>query len=66
MQLARFARQRLVHAPTPLEPMLRLGDHLGGPALWVKRDDCSGLASGGNKTRKLEFLMGEALAEGVK
>jgi L-cysteate sulfo-lyase len=65
MQLARFARQRLVHAPTPLEPMPRLSDHLGGPALWVKRDDCSGLAGGGNKTRKLEFLLAEAHEEGA-
>jgi L-cysteate sulfo-lyase len=58
----RFPRQRLAHVPTPLEPMLRLSDRLGGPKLWVKRDDCTGLATGGNKARKLEFLIAEALA----
>jgi L-cysteate sulfo-lyase len=45
--------------------MERLSRELGGPALWVKRDDCTGLATGGNKTRKLDFLMGEALARGA-
>ena len=45
--------------------MPRLAEHLGGPNLWIKRDDCTGLALGGNKTRKLEFLIGEALAEGA-
>ena len=46
--------------PTPLEPMESLTQHLGGPEIWIKRDDCTGLATGGNKTRKLEYLMGEA------
>jgi len=50
------------HLPTPLEPLPRLTARLGGPELWVKRDDQTGLATGGNKTRKLEFLVGEALA----
>ncbi|MEZ5652564.1 MAG: D-cysteine desulfhydrase [Burkholderiaceae bacterium] len=63
--LNRFARYSLCHAPTPLEPMTRLSQLLGGPRLWVKRDDCTGLAGGGNKTRKLEFLLGEALAQGA-
>ena len=63
MKLARFPRVRLTHAPTPLEPMPNLTRALGGPKLWIKRDDCTGLASGGNKTRKLEYLMGEALAQ---
>jgi L-cysteate sulfo-lyase len=45
--------------------MPRLSEHLGGPRLWVKRDDCTGLALGGNKTRKLEFSMAEALAQGA-
>ena len=63
MKLARFPRVRLTHAPTPLEPMPRLSAALGGPRLWIKRDDCTGLATGGNKTRKLEYLMGEALAQ---
>lgn len=50
----------LAHLPTPLEPMERLSKALGGPELWIKRDDQTGLATGGNKTRKLEFLVGEA------
>jgi L-cysteate sulfo-lyase len=64
MQLARFPRARFAHLPTPLEPMPRLSEALG-VELWVKRDDCTGLAGGGNKTRKLEFLLGEALLEGA-
>ncbi|MFC7736038.1 D-cysteine desulfhydrase [Roseomonas sp. GCM10028921] len=67
MNLARFPRIRLGHMPTPLEPMDRLSKHLSGPErgprLWIKRDDCTGLSTGGNKTRKLEYLMGEALAQ---
>ena len=63
--LAAFPRVRLGHLPTPLEPMDRLSEHLGGPRFWVKRDDCTGLSSGGNKTRKLEFLMAEALDQGA-
>ncbi len=54
-------RVKLGHLPTPLEPMDRLSEALGGPRIWVKRDDCTGLASGGNKTRKLEFLIADAL-----
>lgn len=65
LHLSRFPRQRLAHLPTPLEPMERLSKHLGGANLWIKRDDCTGLSSGGNKTRKLEFLMGDALAKGA-
>src|SRR6202000_1265728 len=65
MNLSRFARLRFAHLPTPLEPMERLSKHLGGPRLWIKRDDCTGLSSGGNKTRKLEFLIGDALAKGT-
>ncbi len=64
MHLARFPRARFAHLPTPLEPMPRLSAALGGPELYVKRDDCTGLAGGGNKTRKLEFLLGEALDQG--
>jgi L-cysteate sulfo-lyase len=63
MHLARFPRVRFAHLPTPLEPMPNLARLLGGPQLYVKRDDCTGLASGGNKTRKLEFLIGDALAQ---
>ncbi len=61
--LAKFPRVRLGHLPTPLEPMDRLSELLGGPRLWVKRDDCTGLSGGGNKTRKLEYLMADAQAE---
>lgn len=62
MDIARFPRLRLGHFPTPLEPMDNLSRLLGGPRLWIKRDDCTGLSTGGNKTRKLEFLMAEAQA----
>ena len=65
MHLSRFPRTRLCHRPTPLEPMENLTRLLGGPQLYVKRDDCTGLATGGNKTRKLDFLMGEAIAQGA-
>lgn len=62
MDLSRFPRICLGHFPTPLEPMTNLTALLGGPRLWIKRDDCTGLSSGGNKTRKLEYLMAEAVA----
>ena len=65
MQLSRFPRIRLGHLPTPLEPLPRLSALLGGPEIWIKRDDCTGLSTGGNKTRKLEFLMAEALEQGA-
>ena len=61
MLLTGFPRVPLAHLPTRLEHLPRLTKHLGGPDIWVKRDDCTGLATGGNKTRKLEFSMGEAL-----
>ena len=51
--------------PTPLHPLDRLSEELAGPRIWLKRDDCSGLATGGNKTRKLEYLLGDALAQGA-
>lgn len=65
MQLSRFPRVRFAHLPTPLEPMSRLSAHLGGPEIWIKRDDCTGLSTGGNKARKLEFLIGDAIAQGA-
>ena len=55
------SRFPLAHLPTPLEPMARLSAALGGPQIWIKRDDQTGLATGGNKTRKLELLLGDAL-----
>ncbi|MFK7913397.1 MAG: D-cysteine desulfhydrase family protein [Pseudomonadales bacterium] len=58
-------RELLGHWPTPLEPLDRLSDELGGPRIWVKRDDCSGLATGGNKTRKLEYALAAAKAQGL-
>lgn len=61
MHLARFPRVSLGHFPTPLEPLNNLSKLLGGPKIWIKRDDATGLASGGNKTRKLEFLLADAL-----
>ncbi|WP_150524285.1 D-cysteine desulfhydrase [Roseibium sediminis] len=60
MHLARFPRRFIAHLPTPLERLDRLSAELGGPEIWIKRDDCTGLSTGGNKTRKLEFLMAEA------
>ena len=58
-------RVSLAHLPTPVEPLDRLSAILGGPRVWVKRDDCTGLGTGGNKTRKVEFLMADALAKGA-
>jgi D-cysteine desulfhydrase family pyridoxal phosphate-dependent enzyme len=57
-------RLRFAHLPTPIEPLPRLSAALGGPALWAKRDDQTGLAFGGNKTRKLEYLLAEAQSHG--
>ena len=63
MNIARFPRLRYGHLPTPIEPLKNLTSHLNGPNIWVKRDDCTGMSTGGNKTRKLEFLMAEAQAQ---
>ena len=65
MNLAAFPRTRLCQAPTPLEPLPRLTKALGGPQIWMKRDDLTGMGLGGNKVRKLEFLVGDALAKGA-
>ncbi len=59
-------RLRFAHLPTPIEELPRLSDHLAGPRILVKRDDQTGLAFGGNKTRKLEFLVAEAQEQGAK
>jgi D-cysteine desulfhydrase family pyridoxal phosphate-dependent enzyme len=59
-------RIHLAHLPTPVQPLPRLSAELGGPQLWIKRDDLTGLAFGGNKIRKLEFLLAEAQAQGAR
>jgi 1-aminocyclopropane-1-carboxylate deaminase/D-cysteine desulfhydrase-like pyridoxal-dependent ACC family enzyme len=63
--IARLQRIKLGTFPTPLEPLPRLSAALGGPPIYIKRDDLTGLAFGGNKTRMLEFSMAEAIARGV-
>ena len=63
--LKTISKVQLGHWPTPLEHLPRLTKELSGPQLWVKRDDCSGLATGGNKTRKLEFLLADAINQGA-
>lgn len=64
-RLVVFPRLGLADLPTPLEPMKRLTAHLGGPRLWVKREDATGLGFGGNKLRKLDYVLHEALAGGA-
>lgn len=61
MPISQFPRLHLAHLPTPLEPLDRFSEMLGGPGIFIKRDDCTGLAFGGNKTRKLEFLIADAV-----
>ena len=58
-------RVTLGHLPTPLEPLASLQTTPTGPRVWVKRDDCTGLAFGGNKTRKLEYLLADAEQQGA-
>ncbi|TGP50767.1 pyridoxal-phosphate dependent enzyme [bacterium M00.F.Ca.ET.230.01.1.1] len=63
--LAQLPRASLAHLPTPLDPCPRLAAELGGPKIWFKRDDCTGLAFGGNKVRQHEYILGDALSRGV-
>ena len=64
--LSRFPRYPLMFGPSPVHPLTRLTKHLGGAEIWAKRDDCnSGLAYGGNKIRKLEYLVADAIAQGA-
>jgi 1-aminocyclopropane-1-carboxylate deaminase len=64
--LSDFPRYPLLFGPSPVHPLERLSEHLGGARVWAKREDCnSGLAFGGNKTRKLEYLVPDALAQGA-
>ena len=66
MAIDDFPRYPLLFGPSPVHPLDRLSDDLGGPRIWAKREDCnSGLAFGGNKTRKLEYLVPDALAQGA-
>jgi D-cysteine desulfhydrase len=65
MNLAKFPRRRYTAGHTPIEKLSRLSEKLGGPAIYMKRDDLLGLAGGGNKTRKLEFLVADALTQGA-
>jgi D-cysteine desulfhydrase len=65
MKIEALPRRRYTPHPTPIERLERLSKHLGGPEIWIKRDDLTGLAGGGNKTRKLEFLVADALAQGA-
>jgi L-cysteate sulfo-lyase len=65
MLTEKLSRVSIAHLPTPLEPLPRLTAQLGGPELWIKRDDQTGLATGGNKARKLEFLVADALVQGA-
>jgi 1-aminocyclopropane-1-carboxylate deaminase len=65
MSLADFDRYPLLFGPSPVHRLERLTAHLGGAEIWAKREDCnSGIAFGGNKTRKLEYLVADALAQG--
>src|SRR5690606_34602661 len=65
MDYNHLPREPLGFFPTPLIELQRLGKALGGPKIYMKRDDNTGLALGGNKTRKLEFILGDALAKGA-
>lgn len=64
-KISEFPRKALIHRPTPLRRLDRLTQELGGPEIWVKRDDLTGLAFGGNKSRKLEFIIADALDNGA-
>lgn len=65
MKIEALPRRRYTPHPTPIQKLSRLSQHLGGPEIWIKRDDLTGLTGGGNKTRKLEFLVADALAQGA-
>src|SRR5262245_55920187 len=62
--LTQIPRFPLAHLPTPLEFLPRFSEAIGGPRIWIKRDDCTGLAMGGNKTRHNELLIADALHKG--
>ncbi|MDD8025003.1 MAG: D-cysteine desulfhydrase family protein [Acidobacteriota bacterium] len=62
-RIAAYPRQDLIHRPTPMRKLERMTAELGGPEIWIKRDDLTGMAFGGNKSRKLEFIMPDVLAK---
>ena len=64
-ELPEWPRATLAQLPTPIHRLDNFGKQLNGPELWIKRDDLTGLAGGGNKTRKLEFLVGDATEKGA-
>jgi D-cysteine desulfhydrase family pyridoxal phosphate-dependent enzyme len=66
LDLKMIEKTPLAHLPTALEPLPRLSSSLGGPEIWIKRDDQTGLAFGGNKTRKLEYLTADAMLRGAR
>ena len=63
MKFSEFPRAHIASLPTPIQFLPNLTKKLGGPKIWVKRDDLTGVAFGGNKARKLEYIMGEALEQ---
>ena len=65
MNLAQFPRRRYTEGQTPIEYLPRFTEALGGPKIYIKRDDLLGLSAGGNKTRKLEFVVADAIAQGA-
>ncbi|MCS5581177.1 MAG: hypothetical protein NZ837_11680, partial [Gammaproteobacteria bacterium] len=62
-KLEKLPRAILAHTPTPIEHLPSLSVKIGGAVLYVKRDDCTGLALGGNKARQLEYYVGDALSQ---
>src|SRR4030067_2679169 len=64
-KISTFPQKARIHRPTPLRLLDRLTQELGGPEVWIKRDDLTGLAFGGNKSRKLEFIIPDALSQGA-
>lgn len=64
MNLSKFPHRCYTHGKTPIEKLEHFSKALGGPTVYIKRDDLLGLTAGGNKTRKLEFLMADAIQKG--
>jgi L-cysteate sulfo-lyase len=63
MKFSKLPRTHIATLPTPLQYLSNLTKKLGGPHIWIKRDDLTGLAFGGNKARKLEYILGDALSK---